>query len=147
MWKFSMSQSVLAHANVRYQVAYISKEGRKFMLSALLPLDDVVFLIFRHYVKIEPTTCEHKSQMSYVCNVRLPEIHKLWFFVLIFCSCRDRIDFTERDLAIMWSKVCVGLLLVNIVTLAIWLAVTESDSNGGGEVGKEGCLHAKQVII
>jgi len=44
----------------------------------------------------------------------------------------------------MWSKVFVGLLLVNIVTLAIWLALTESDSNGGGEVGKEGCLHVKQ---
>ena len=47
----------------------------------------------------------------------------------------------------MWSKVFVGLLLVNIVTLAIWLAVTEGDSNGGGEVGKEGCLHVKQVIF
>ena len=47
----------------------------------------------------------------------------------------------------MWSKVFVGLLLVNIATLAIWLALTESDSIGGGEVGKEGCLHVKQVII
>ena len=47
----------------------------------------------------------------------------------------------------MWSKVFVGLLLVNIVTLAIWLALTESGSNGGGEVGKEGCLHVKQVIF
>ena len=47
----------------------------------------------------------------------------------------------------MWSKVFVGLLVVNIVTLAIWLALTESGSNGGGEVGKEGCLHVKQVIL
>jgi len=44
----------------------------------------------------------------------------------------------------MWSKVLAGLLVVNIVILAIWLALTESGSNGGGEVGKEGCLHVKQ---
>ena len=47
----------------------------------------------------------------------------------------------------MWSKVLAGLLVVNIVILAIWLALTESGSNGGGEVGKEGCLHVKQVIF
>ena len=47
----------------------------------------------------------------------------------------------------MWSKMFVGLLVVNIVTLAIWLALTESDFNGGGEVGQEGCLHVKQVIL
>ena len=53
--------------------------------------------------------------------------------------------YTWRNLPIMWSKVFVGLLVVNIVTLAIWLALTESDSNGGGEVG--GCVHVKQVIF
>ena len=55
--------------------------------------------------------------------------------------------YTWRSLAVMWSKVFVGLLMVNIVTLAIWLALTESDSNVGGEVDKEGCLHVKQVIF
>ena len=52
-----------------------------------------------------------------------------------------------QKLVIMWSKVLAGLLVVNIVILAIWLALTESGSNGGGEVGKEGCLHVKQVIF
>ena len=47
----------------------------------------------------------------------------------------------------MWSKVFVGLLMVSIVTIAIWLELTESGSNGGGEVDKEGCLHVKQVIF
>ena len=88
-------------------------------------------------------------QLSLACNVILTEIHNLIFYIFLTPAETKVVSagYTWRSLAIMWSKVFVGILVVNIVTLAIWLALTESDSNGGGEVGKEGCLHVEQVIF
>ena len=87
-------------------------------------------------------------ELSLQCDIAGdPQTDSLYIFLAPAETKVVSAGYTWRSLAIMWSKVFVGLLVANIVALGIWLALTESKTNGGGEVGKEGCLHVKQVIF